>query len=191
MRTSLLAAALLSASQLEAAISTAARIGGGPGRFRGPGREAATSTFSGTLRLAYEEEVGFTAGIDAATFRIAKAPKIGLMEPIEGDQLGLFVGYNYAPWHFWVGSSAGQMRIEDPALAGGEGEADLPPATRRYVARADEFALSLDFYRALYGKIEGCLLWRRYTPETKWREKYEIAALDAWQFELGLKLLTW
>lgn len=184
-KVSFLGAGLLFASQIYAAISTSARIGGGPGRYRGPQQDVATSTYSGTLRLAYEVEGwGFLGGFDASTFRLLKSPRAGISKNIEGDQLGIFLGASLDAWNFWVGGGAGQIRVYDR-------EEPDPNDPYRFLAREQELGLSLAFYRALYGKIDGCLIWRRYMPEKKWREKYELAFVDAWQFELGLKLLTW
>lgn len=169
----------------EATIITSARIGGGPARYRGTDVDTSTSSQQGTLRLQYFDPGSqLFLALDGTAFRFAPSARLGFNKPIHGNNVTLSLGLYTEPWAFWLGGGGGQMRsYERP-----DPEADDPV---RYGNLEWQIGTSLDFYRAAYGKIEGCILWRRLQPDEEWRQLYALSWIDAWQFELGFKFLDW
>lgn len=162
-----------------------ARIGGGFARLPAQGGDVSLPSKGGTLRLALlDPKSGFLFGMDGSSYRIDSSEKAGPKKPMEGNSITLIWGAYWQAWSLWVGAGGGQMRIFDRLDA----ESHDP---HRYATNEEELGGSFDVYRAKYGKIEACMLWRRLHPELRWRHLYHLSRIEAWHFELGFKFLDW
>ncbi len=164
---------------------TSSRIGAGAVRLHGPTHEHSVISKQGTLRFAlFDPRTEVIVGLDATAYQLQSSPDAGLSQVTNGNNLVLFVGTYHQPWALWIATGAGQLRIKDRP----EPDVEDP---HRYSTEEQQLAGSVDLYRAAYGKIEGCILWRRLIPEQSWRQRYALRRIEAWQFELGFKFLDW
>ena len=185
VRVLFLGLSLFLSSPLQATFMTSSRIGGGASRLRGAGADFSVFSQQGTLRFAlFDPKSTVIVGLDATAYRFESSARAGLQQPINGNNLDLFVGTYREPWSIWVASGAGQIRILDRV----DDRVDDP---HRFVTAEQQIGASTDLYRATYGKIEGCIVWRTLQPEQAWRRLYKLSRIEAWQIELGFKFLDW
>lgn len=161
------------------------QIGGGPILIHAPVRDVRTWGNFGSLRMiAYQERLDLIAGLELSTWRLNALATTTLPADMQGNELCFVLGYYKSPWAVWGGLGGGQIRVADREPK------DLNNP-HRFLLQTISFSGSYDLYQAEFGKIDTSLTWRRMEPEQNWKTRYALSFIEALQFEIGFKLLSW